>query len=128
MAVVRWRSPEYPARALARRIGRSLVEVGLSLHRCEQHDPMYRLGGVCLQSVEAQPGKNPEGIVVTWTTHDVLLLDEKRWASYFVMHQVMNATLGTILKALGYDAQPHGSGGAWIIAIDQDGASERQSP
>jgi hypothetical protein len=39
---------------------------------------MYQLGGICLLAAEARPGENPERIVVAWTTHDVLLLDEKR--------------------------------------------------
>jgi len=68
--------------------------------------------------VEARRGEHPEGIVVSWTPHILLLLDERWWASYFTALQMMNAALGIVLKAFGYDAEPFGPGGAWIVAAE----------
>ena len=45
-----------PLAPLARDIARSLTEAGLTVHRCAQHDPLYRLGGVCVLAVPAESG------------------------------------------------------------------------
>jgi hypothetical protein len=49
-----------PLAPLARDIARSLTEAGLTVHHCAQHDPLYRLGGVCVLAVpfteSARPG------------------------------------------------------------------------
>ena len=45
-----------PLAPFARDIARSLTEAGLTVHRCARHDPLYRLGGVCLHAVPAGYG------------------------------------------------------------------------
>jgi hypothetical protein len=64
------------------------------LHHCAQHHPLYRLGGVCLLPVAA--GHDPDGrggVVVSWTTHDLLSLDWGRWLAYRGTQDVMNGAL-----------------------------------
>jgi hypothetical protein len=100
---------------LARDLARSLIEAGLSLHHCAAHDPLYRLGEVCLLPVPAEAGTGRGGISVLWTTHDLLLLDERRYRTYQEAHQAMNAALGRVLAAFGYQLAPFGSGGAWLV-------------
>ena len=100
---------------LARDLARSLTEAGLSLHHCATHDPLYRLGGVCLLPVPAEAGTGQGGISVSWTTHDLLLRDQRRYRTYQDAHQAMNAALGRVLTAFGYQLAPFGSGGAWLV-------------
>jgi hypothetical protein len=99
---------------LARDLARSLSEVGLSLHRCADHDPLYRLGGVCLLPVSAAAGTGQGWISVSWTTHDLLRRDQRRYRTYLDTHQAMNAALGRVLTAFGYQLASFGSGGAWL--------------
>ena len=100
---------------LARDLARSLTEAGLSLHHCAAYDPLYRLGGVCLLPVPAEAETGQGGISVSWTTHDLLLRDRRRYRTYQEAHQVMNAALGRVLTAFGYQRAPFGSGGAWLV-------------
>ena len=100
---------------LARDLARSLTEAGLTLHHCAAYDPLYRLGGVCLLPVSAETGTDQGGISVSWTTHDLLLRDQRRYRTYQDAHQAMNAVLGRVLTAFGYQLAPFGSGGAWLV-------------
>ena len=43
-----------PLAPLAGDIARSLTEAGLTVHHCAQHDPLYRLGGVCVLAGPAE--------------------------------------------------------------------------
>jgi len=104
-----------PLAPLARDIARSLTEAGFSLHHCAAHDPLYRLGGVCLLPVPAGAGTGQGGISVSWTTHDLLLRDQRRHRTYRDTRQAMNAALGRVLTAFGYQVAPFGSGGAWLV-------------
>jgi hypothetical protein len=111
-------SPGYPlvgVSPLARDLGRSLTEAGLSLHHCATHDPLYRLGGVCPLPVPAEAGTGQGGISVSCTTHDLLLRDQRRYRTYQDAHQAMNAGLGRVLTAFGYQLAPFGSGGVWLV-------------
>ena len=111
-------SSGYPladAGPLARDLARSLTEAGLTLHHCAAHDPLYRLGGVRLLSAPAGAGTGQGGISVSWTTHDLLLRDQRRYRTYQDAHQAMNAALGRVLTAFGYQLAPFGSGGAWLV-------------
>lgn len=100
---------------LARDIARSLTEAGLAVHHCARHEPLYRLGGVCLLPVPADQGTSPSGIAVSWTVHNLLLLDWDRYGTYTGTQQAMNAALGGVLRAFGYPMTPFGSGGAWLV-------------
>jgi hypothetical protein len=100
---------------LARAIARSMTEAGLTVHHCALHDPRCRLGGVCLLPVPAGPASDHAGVVLSWTTH-ALLLDWDRYGTRAVTQQAMNAAIGAILRAFGYAAEPFGSGGAWLVA------------
>ena len=93
-----------------------LVEAGFTLHHCARHHPLYRLGGVCLLPVGSDQDPNGRGgVVVSWTTHDLLSLDWDRWTEYHGAHEVMNGALAQVLDALGYQVWPFGLGGAWIV-------------
>jgi hypothetical protein len=100
---------------LARDLARSLTEAGLSLHHCAANDPLYRLGGVCLLPVPAEAGTGQDEVSVSWTAHDRLLRDQRRCRIYQDAHQAMNAALGRVLAAFGYQLAPSGRGGAWLV-------------
>jgi hypothetical protein len=105
-----------PLAPLARDIARALTEAGFTLHHCAQGHPLYRLGGVCLLPVAR--GHDPEGrggVVVSWTTHDLLSLDWGRWREYQGVQGLMNGALSEVLDALGFERWPFGVGGAWIV-------------
>jgi len=104
-----------PLAPLARDIARSLTEAGLTVHHCAQHDPLYRLGGVCVLAVPAESGTGHGGIAVSWAVHDLLLLDWDRYRTYTATQQAMNTVLGGVLRAFGYPVTPFGSGGAWLV-------------
>jgi hypothetical protein len=76
---------------LARDLARPLTEAGFTLHHCATHDPLYRLGGVCL------------------------MRDQRRHRAYRDTRQAMNAALGRFLSAFGYQVVPFGGGGAWLV-------------
>ena len=103
-----------PLAPLARDIARSLTEAGLTLHHCATHDPLHRLGGVCLLAVPPEARTGQGGISVSWTTHD-LLHDPNRYRIYQDTRQAMNVALGSLLTAFGYQRAPFGSGGAWLV-------------
>ena len=84
------------------------------MHHCARHDPLYRLGGVCLLPIPAQSGTGRSGIAVSWTTHTLLLSDWDRYSTCRGTHQIMNAALGGILHAFGYPVAQFGSG-AWLV-------------
>lgn len=101
--------------ALARDIACSMIEAGLTVHHCARHDRLYRLGGVCLVAVPAESGTGHGGVAVSWTVHNLLLLDWDRYGTYTGTQQVMNTALGGVLRAFGYAVAPFGSGGAWLV-------------
>ena len=105
-----------PLAPLARDVAQSLIEVGFTLHHCDRNDPLCRLGGVCLIPIPAESGAGHDGIAVSWTTHDLLLLDWDRYGTYHHTHQLMNAALGGVLHAFGYSVQELGTGGAWLVS------------
>jgi hypothetical protein len=107
-----------PLAPLAGEVARALTEAGFTLHHCSQHDPLYRLGGVCLLPVAR--GHDPsghQGIVVWWTTHHLLSLEWDRGNEYHDMQDVMNG-------ALGFQVWPFGLGGAWIVTGRKPGCRE----
>jgi hypothetical protein len=105
-----------PLVPLAQEVARALTEAGFTLHHCAQHHPLHRLGGVCLLPIARNHDPDgQEGIVVSWTTHDLLLLDWCRQAEYDGAHRVMNGALGRVLDVLGFQVWPFGAGGAWIV-------------
>jgi hypothetical protein len=109
-----------PLAPLARDIARSVTEAGLTVHHCAPHDPLYRLGGVCLLPVLAGPAASRPGIVVSWTTHSLLSLDWDRYGTYARAQQAMNIAIDGILRAFGYQAEPFGTGGAWLVTDRRD--------
>ena len=104
-----------PLAPLARDIARSMTEAGLTVHHCAQHDPLYRLGGLCLLAVPAESGTSHDGVAVSWTVHNLLRLDWDRYGTYTNTQQTMNTALGGVLRAFGYLVTPFGSGGAWLV-------------
>jgi hypothetical protein len=104
-----------PLAPLARDIARSMTETGLTIHHCAQHHPLYRLGGVCLLAVPAESGTGSNGIAMSWTAHNLLLLDWDRYGTYAGIQQAMNTALGGVLRVFGYPIAPFGSGGGWLV-------------
>ena len=105
-----------PLKPLATDVARALTEAGFTLHHCAQRHPLYRLGGVCLLPVA--PGHDPDGrggVVVSWTTHNLLSLDWGRWLAYHGTQDTMNGALSEVLDGLGFQMLPFGVGGAWIV-------------
>jgi hypothetical protein len=94
---------------LASDIARALTEAGFTLHHCAQHQPLYRLGGVCLLPVA--PGHDPDGrggAVVPWTTHNLLSPDWYRWLAYHGTKEAMNGALSDVLDGLGFRCRRSG--------------------
>jgi len=113
-----------PLRPLACPIARALTEAGFTLHQCARHHTRYRLGGVCLLPVAA--GHAPQskaGVVVSWTTHDLLSLDWCRWPEYHGTQEVMNGALGHVLGVLGFQVAPFGSSEAHLVPDGPTAAS-----
>jgi len=104
-----------PLAPLARDIARSVTEAGLTVHHCARHDPLYRLGGVCLLAVPAESGTGHGGIAVSWTVRHLLPLDGDRYGTCTGTQQAVNTALGGVLRAFGYPVTPFGSGGAWLV-------------
>lgn len=104
-----------PLAPLAREIARSLTEAGFTLHHCDRHDPLCRLGGVCLTPIPAEFHLGRSGIAVSWTTHDLLLMDWDRFGTYHSTIKVMNAALGKVLHDFGYSVAQLGTGGSWLV-------------
>jgi hypothetical protein len=107
---------EDPNAPLARDVAAALTEAGFTLHDCAPHHPQYRLGGVCVLPVPAR--HNPDGqggIAVSWTTHNLLLLDWDRSREHSETQRTMNLALASVLKALGYRVCPFGTGGASLV-------------
>jgi hypothetical protein len=105
-----------PNAPLARDVAAALTEVGFTLHNCAAHHPQYRLGGVCLLPIPSS--HNPDGqggIAVSWTTHDLLAMDWDRGRERQGTQEAMNRALAAVLKALGYQVQPFGTGGASLV-------------
>jgi hypothetical protein len=90
-----------PLAPLARDIVRSMTEAGLTVHHCAQHEPPYRLGGVCLLAAPAESRTGYGGIAVSWTVHNLLLPDRDRYGTYTGTQQAMNTALGGVLRASG---------------------------
>jgi hypothetical protein len=109
-----------PLTPLAHEIARSLTEAGFTLHHCDQHDPLYRLGGVCLTPIPAGFGTGRSGIAVSWTTHDLLVKDWDRFAIYRGTVQMMNVALGKVLFDFGYSVTELGTGGSWLVTGRRD--------
>jgi hypothetical protein len=110
----RRRADSGPLAPLARDIARSMTEAGLTVHHCAQHDPLYRLGGLCLLAVPAVSGTGHGGLV-SRTVHNLLRLDWDRYGTCTDTRQAMNTALGGVLRAFGYPVTPFGSGGAWLV-------------
>ncbi len=102
-----------PLAPLARDVARSMTEAALTVHHCARHDPLYRLGGVCV--LPAEPGTGHGGIAVSWTVHNLLLLDWDRYDTHTGTQQAMSIALGGVLRAFGYMVTPFGSGGTWLV-------------
>jgi hypothetical protein len=114
-----------PLRPLAADVARALTEAGFTLHHCAQHHPLYRLGGVCLLPVVARHGPDGRGgVVVSWTTHNLLSLDWGRWVACHRTQGVMNGALSEVLDGLGFQVSPFGVGGAWIVTGRKPGGRE----
>ena len=116
-------SADSPLAPLAADVARALTEAGFTLHHCGQDHPQYRLGGVCLLPVARHPSGS-DGVVVSWTTHSLLLFDWDRWNEYHGVHEVMNGALVQVLDALGFQVSPFGTGGAWIVTGRKAGWQE----
>jgi hypothetical protein len=115
-------SADDPDAPLARDVAAALTEAGFTLHNCAPHHPQYRLGGVCVLPIPAR--HNPDGqggIAVSWTTHNLLALDWERGREQQDTQQAMNQALASVLKALGYQVGPFGTGGASLVTEPRRG-------
>jgi hypothetical protein len=105
-----------PLAPLARELATALTVAGFTLHHCARSHPLYRLGGVCV--LPATGGSGPAssaGVVVSWTTHNLLSLDWDRWGECQGAGRVMNEALAEVLEVLGFEVQPFGQGGASLV-------------
>ena len=63
------------------------------------------------------------GVAVSWTAHNLLLLDWDRYGT--CTQQAMNTALGGVLRAFDYLVTPFGSGGAWLVTGRRETEAER---
>jgi hypothetical protein len=115
-------SADDPYAPLASEVAEALTEAGLTLHNCAPHHPQYRLGGVCVLPIPS--GHNPDGqggIAVSWTTHNLLAMDWERGRERQGTQETMNRALAGVLKALGYQVRPFGTGGASLVTEPRRG-------
>ncbi len=102
--------PQRPHYPLISRLTRDLVSAGYAIHDCAARE---RTGGVCLT-----PCSDPAaGVVVTWSTHAVLAVDEARHDQGQGQEVVdlMNFSLTDVLCALGWQADPCGQTSAHVV-------------
>jgi len=101
--------PDHPLTVLAARITRSLVKAGFVLHDCTARQ---RIGGICVN-----PSTHSDGVIVTWTVHDILVQDPTRASHNVGVHEVMNYALADVLRELGWKVDDFGQASAHIIAL-----------
>jgi len=81
------------------------------LHHCVQSDLLYRLGGVCLLPVAAGPSPaDSSGVVMSWTTHQLLSLDRDRQSERRCALAALNRALADVLAAFGNRVRRFGEG------------------
>lgn len=92
-------------------VAAALVEAGLQLHDCAGEGPA---GGVCLSPEPGRPG-----VLVSWHQHDRMSRDHVRGvAAQEAVQHTMNAAIAECLLQLGFDVQPFGVPGCFLVAVD----------
>ena len=104
-----------PLAPLARDIARSVTEAGLTVHHRARRYRLCRLGGVCLLAVPPGLADGRAGIMVSWTPHNLIVLDRDGYGTCTGTERAMNIAVGGVLRAFGYLVTPFGSGGAWLV-------------
>jgi hypothetical protein len=95
-----------PLTGLVCEVAAAVAEAGLPLHDCAGRTTSPQLGGVCLT-----PAPGEQGVLVTWTQHDRMVLGRVRGhAADEGAQQVMNAAVADVLTAYGFDVEPFGAG------------------
>jgi hypothetical protein len=94
----------HPQSELITELARCLVSAGFELHDCAART---RTGGVCLTPSTTEPG-----VIATWTVHDVLAVDDHRYAESVNVHEIMNYALADVLRVQGWVVEPFGEAGA----------------
>ncbi len=93
-----------PLGEVTRAVGAVRVEADFTLHDCVGRTADAALGGVCLTLSPDQGG-----VIVTWTQHDRLAVEERRGAGVRAgLQAVMNDALFQVLQALGFGVDPFG--------------------
>jgi hypothetical protein len=88
-----------------------LVEAGLALHDCAGDEPA---GGVCLTPEPGRPG-----VLVSWHQHARMANDQVHGASvHAALQRTMNAAIGGCLSQLGFEVEPYGESGCWLVTLD----------
>jgi hypothetical protein len=95
-----------PLTGLVCEVAAAVAEAGLPLHDCAGRTGSPQLGGVCLT-----PAPGDQGVLVTWTQHDRMVLGRVRGhAADEGAQQVMNAAVAGVLAAYGFLVEPFGAG------------------
>jgi hypothetical protein len=88
-----------------------LVEAGLALHDCAGDEPA---GGVCLTPEPGRPG-----VLVSWHQHARMAHDQVHGAAVHAsLQRTMNAAIGGVLGQLGFEVEPYGTSGCWLVTLD----------
>ena len=88
-----------------------LVEAGLALHDCAGEEPA---GGVCLTPEPGRPG-----VLVSWHQHARMANDQVHGAPvHAALQRTMNAAIGGCLSQLGFEVEPYGESGCWLVTLD----------
>jgi hypothetical protein len=93
-------------------VAAALAEAGLPLHDCAgRTEAGSAVGGVCLT-----PDPGQAGIVVAWSQHERMSVEQVRGAAADALVQhAMNAAIGEVLAALGFAVDTVGASGGHLV-------------
>jgi hypothetical protein len=106
---------------LARRAATALVEIGLTVHDCTAPEgrEARRRGGVCVMVGEYRDDDTGrQGVMVSWTCHDLLYHDWHRSSYGRDQQQYMNHVLWDLLVAAGFGVKALGDGTHPAVFLD----------
>jgi hypothetical protein len=100
-----------PLTELVCEIAAAVAEAGLPLHDCAGRTAGRQLGGVCLT-----PAPGEDGVLVSWTQHDRMVLGRVRGRGADVgAQEVMNTAVAGVLSAFGFLVEPFGDASGHIV-------------
>ena len=74
---------------------------------------------------DPEPGR--PGVLVSWHQHARMANDQVHGASvHDALQRTMNAAIGGCLSQLGFEVEPYGESGCWLVTLDEHGRTPRR--